>query len=85
MGWRARLVGKSVMSERPRIDTVQELLLARQDLVEQWNALATQMRNVMKAIVLVEEKTNQLVNENAKLQKASGGLGKLVPREQDAT
>ena len=53
------------MSEQTQVDIVQQLLLARRNLVEQWNALATQMWNVMQAILLVEEKMNQIVNENA--------------------
>lgn len=50
--------------------------------MEQWNALATQMWNVMQAILLVEEKMNQIVNENAKLRKENEGLMKVEPTNE---
>lgn len=50
--------------------------------MEQWNALATQMWNVMQAILLVEEKMNQIVNENAKLRKENEGLMNPEPTNE---
>jgi regulator of replication initiation timing len=70
------------MSEQTQVDIVQQLLLARRNLVEQWNALATQMWNVMQAILLVEEKMNQIVNENAKLRRENEGLMNPEPTNE---
>jgi len=70
------------MSEQPQVDVVQQLLLARRNLVEQWNALATQMQNVMQSILSVEEKMNQIVNENAKLRRENEGLMNPEPTNE---
>jgi hypothetical protein len=60
--------------ERSQVDIVGQLLLARQNLQRELNRFTTRLGNIIiadiiEAILLVDDRANQLVNENAKLRK----------------